>query len=820
MKRLSLLAGAVLLLLVAWAGAWAAPTRPVAHMSPPPADAALLNEARQAGALAILVHLDTPAQSEPSLSAVESANQRAHIARAQHSLLAQLQHHNVTLHHTYTTVPGMAMTVDVAALQLLIDSPDVAHIRRDSYARPLLNSSIPLIGADHVWETGDTGAGWTVAVLDTGVDKTHPMLQGKVVDEACFSSNNPLLNNYSVCPSGSSRQIGTGTGVNCTDFPLCSHGTHIAGIIAGQSDQFSGVAPGASLIAIQVGSKVDDAEVCGAGNNPCLLMLRSDIIAALEHVYTIRNQYNIAAANLSLGEEGSASVCDEEDPLYTQVVDNLTAANIAVVVAAGNQGTTTILDVPACIASAISVGATTDEDTIASFSNSADTLDLLAPGVKIVSALPDEAYGSYSGTSQAAPHVAGAWALLRQHSPNLTVAELRTVLRTTGKPVTNAKNDVTTPRIQLDTALAALQGAYLNITKSVSAGVVEPEQELTYTIRVSNPGLTDASGVTITDSVPEGTTFVAASDGGRVVNGVVTWDNLSVSAGGALVRTFRVKVDPLVTEESASAGQLQQNSLPPITNQARVTVGGNRYTSNTVQTTVVYDASQIKAAMDVTLSAERDTVRVGQTITYTARITNTGNIILSDVQASSTELGAITLDTTTLAPQSVAVGTLAYTVTQQDVPGPLKHTITARAEPTVGATLSASDSASVAIETTPSIAVSRSSSKESALAGDTITFTYAVTNTGDIDLNNVVLRDSRFGSIKTQTTTLSPAQSVRASLVYTVTQRDLPGPLTSTITARGVPVVGSSVSATTQGSVVLIPELIVLSEVYLPRIDA
>jgi subtilisin len=812
------LAVAVLLLVVLGASVLAAP-RPVTSVSPPPpAYTALLQQARQQGSLAILVRLNSPARPETALSARETADQRGSIARVQERLLARLQQHHVTLHHAYTTLPGIALTVDAAALQTLIDSPDVAHIRRDSYARPLLTTTIPIIGAAPVWEAGYTGAGQAVAVLDTGVDKTHPMLQGRVVAEACFSLENPVLNNYSVCPNGASRQIGSGAGVNCTGFDFCSHGTHVAGIVAGQNELASGVAPGASLIAVQVGSKVDNPQVCGADNTPCLLMLRSDIIAALEYVYQLRTRYSIAAVNLSLGEESSASVCDDEDPLYTRAVNNLTEANIAVVAAAGNNGSSDSLNVPACISAAISVGATTDDDAVASFSDSATTLDLLAPGVKVVSSVPGGEYASFSGTSQSAPHVAGAWALLRQYQPEATVAQLLAVLRTT-EPITNYDNNVTTPRIQLDAALAALQGTYLEISKSASREMVEPSQALTYTLQVRNPGATDANGVTITDAVPEGTTFVAASDSGTLVDGVVTWDNLSVRGGSTLVRTLRVAVDPLVAGASARGARPQQNSLPPIVNQASVAVGSKRYTSNTVQTAVVYDASQINAAMEVALRAGTDTVRVGHPISYTIRVTNTGTIMLAELMASDAQLGAVPLDTTTLAPQAVAVGTLVYTVTQDDLPGPLQRTITAQAQPTVGATVSASDRVSVTIATTPAIAVGRTANRDSALVGDAITFTYTVTNTGDIDISNVIIRDSRFGAVAPGTTSLVPAQRTTGTLVYTVTESDLPGPIKSTITASGVPVVGEPVSATTEGSVVLVKDLVVLSEVYLPRVE-
>jgi subtilisin family serine protease len=79
-----------------------------------------------------------------------------------------------------------------------------------------------------------------VAVLDTGVDKTHPFLSGKVVEEACYSAGGN-------CPNGATSEVGSGAGVQCTyAAAACRHGTHVAGIAAGQGSSFSGVARGSA----------------------------------------------------------------------------------------------------------------------------------------------------------------------------------------------------------------------------------------------------------------------------------------------------------------------------------------------------------------------------------------------------------------------------------------------------------------------------------------------------------------------------------------------------------------------------------------------
>ena len=104
---------------------------------------------------------------------------------------------------------------------------------------------------------------------------------------------------------------------------------------------------------------------------------------------------------------------------------------------------------PACISSAVTVGSTTKTDSDGGFSNSSSLVELLAPGSSINSSVPGGGFGLKSGTSMAAPHVAGAWAVLRQVAPTASVATLLGHLQSTGKPITDADNNITKPRIRL-----------------------------------------------------------------------------------------------------------------------------------------------------------------------------------------------------------------------------------------------------------------------------------------------------------------------------------------------------------------------------------
>ncbi len=399
----------------------------------------------------VIVKLAVPAAPEgllPGTAAV--ASQRSNIATTRSSVIAALPQHGWRTTAEFKTIPYVALEVDAAALQALRQSPLVADVQEDRPHSPTLFQSPRVVEADTSWVAGFDGTGQTVAILDTGVDATQPFLRGRVVSEACYSF-------LPSCPNGTTEQVGVGAGAPCLFSNDCDHGTHVAGIAAGHGADVSGIARGANVIAIQVFSPICAPEL----EAPCLpVSLSSSIVLGLERVAELQGQFDIAAVNMSLGGQtfGTQLECDQVNAAEKAAIDNLRSRGIAVVIAAGNDGAPEAISEPACISSAISVGATDDQDNVAPFSNSVPSLSLLAPGVDITSSLSNRQFDAKSGTSMAAPHVAGAWAILKEKEPTASVDRVLNALQATGVTVLDPKNGFTTQRIRIRPALDALQG--------------------------------------------------------------------------------------------------------------------------------------------------------------------------------------------------------------------------------------------------------------------------------------------------------------------------------------------------------------------------
>lgn len=473
--------------------------RPTARAQRARALDALAARVRAEGRIRVIVGLRVEGGSGASSASSfkDAAARAAMVSRvdgAQQELLVRMSGYSVSSVRRFKYIPFLAMEVEEAALEALASDPQVVSIEEDKLLTPMLEESVPLIGAPRAWSQGFGGSGQTIAILDTGVDKGHRFLAGKVVSEACYSGGG---RGESLCPGGVAESTSPGSGRPCSDPDLsdCYHGTLVAGIAAGRGPDFSGVARDASLISIQVFSKIEPDQCSGedeeeASEGPCMRASDTDIISGLERVLDLSDRFDIAAVNMSLGAGEFPGTCDQTAPSGKAMVDLLGAVGIAAVASSGNKEFTTAIGFPACISSVVSVGSTDDgssgrdgsettRDGVSDFSNSSSELDLLAPGRWITSSYPENYFATGYGTSLAVPHVAGAWAVLKSKAPNATMQQVLSALKITGVSITDSRNSITRPRIQVDAALNYLEsqprfsyisGTSLTLTASPNSG--------------------------------------------------------------------------------------------------------------------------------------------------------------------------------------------------------------------------------------------------------------------------------------------------------------------------------------------------------------
>ncbi|PWG14100.1 peptidase S8 [Streptomyces sp. V2] len=280
----------------------------------------------------------------------------------------------------------------------------VAHVWLDARVRASLAESVPHIGAPALWKSGYTGKGVTVAVLDSGVDQTHPDLKGVEVAQKNFSGAPDVKDHY-------------------------GHGTHVASILAGSGarsgGRYQGVAPGVRLLDGKV--LADD----GWGD-------ASGIVAGMQWAV----DQGARVVNMSLGSLDSPGI----DPMEAAVAR--LSGKALFVISAGNDGAKPgTIGTPGSAPAALTVGSVDKQDRIADDSSRGPNLDgtpkpdITGPGVDITAAQTTQGetpagdgYAVHSGTSMAAPHVAGAAALLLQQRPELTGARLKSLLTGSAEP--------------------------------------------------------------------------------------------------------------------------------------------------------------------------------------------------------------------------------------------------------------------------------------------------------------------------------------------------------------------------------------------------
>jgi hypothetical protein len=393
--------------------------------------------------------------------------------------------------------PLIAVNVSLTELDELAADPRIVFIQYDRLARPSLPQSVPLIGMPAVYQAGGTGLRQAVAVLDTGAQANHQFLSGNMLLEACFSGGDGV----SLCPSGQMVQFGPGasdpTTAQCIssgpsgNTTLCDHGTHVAGIAAGNNTipeggplgaPTNGVAKSARIISIQVFSRFNDAMSCG-GAPPCVGANTSNQIQALDWLFqnalTPASGVALASVNMSLGDDTqNPGNCDAKEPATKASIDSLRSEGVPTLIAAGNDGYTAGINIPACISTAVAVASSDKADRISSFTNMSAQVALIAPGgfggnnlcqlgannanilssISVTSSSIINQWNCFAGTSMAAPHVAGAFAAIRTVCPNATIDRILAALENTGVPIpdTRSGGTVTKNRIRVDLALKSM----------------------------------------------------------------------------------------------------------------------------------------------------------------------------------------------------------------------------------------------------------------------------------------------------------------------------------------------------------------------------
>lgn len=347
---------------------------------------------------------------------------QAEVAGMQRAVLDELRPGDFRAAHVYSAVPALAGWVTAAGLERLARHPFVLEVGLDLPVRASLAESVPLIEADRWHDKDVKGGGVTVAVLDTGVDRSnHGDLNGALVVEECFLERAP-----GHCPDGTGRQSGNGAAADDE-----GHGTHVSGIVLSEP----GVAPEASLAALKV--------LDGGGGGAL-----SDIVAGLEFILT--DLPGVQVINMSLGTETTFDgECDDEDAgnrALAWILGTLRALGVTPIAASGNGKSQVSMASPACLSSVVSVGATDKDDAVASFTNVSPELDLMAPGVDIESSALGGGTTTKKGTSMAAPHAAGCAALLLQSGLASAPDEVESWLTTSQVTVEAAGEDF--PRLE------------------------------------------------------------------------------------------------------------------------------------------------------------------------------------------------------------------------------------------------------------------------------------------------------------------------------------------------------------------------------------
>ena len=445
---------------------------------------------------------------------------KSEISQTQQHVLAGLDSTDLQLTYQYEGISAVAGVVSRSGLQKLAADPDVTDVTLDGVGAAADAQSLALIHGDSAQSLGYTGAGVTAAVIDSGADLNNVDLSDDIVVQECFQA-------LGGCPvTGTARASGPGAAQD--DL---GHGTNVTGIITSRGTVAPiGVAPNVKIAAYKALNSQDFG-------------LFSDWTAALSDI--IANHPNVKLVNMSLQSgDNLMGPCDSYQPATTSAINTLRSSGTLTFVASGNHEQKHAMTYPACISSAVSVGAVwdanvggqsflgcsdpvTNADRVTCFSNSDSTLDLLGPGAYITSTGLGGGLSTYGGTSQASPHAVGVAALLMEASPSLTPDQIEFRMKATGRGVTDPANGRITARIDalnaitpVDTDLDGMPDAYENwhpcLNAAIADGTTDPDADGIATSAEftagTDPCTADTDGDGCADSEELGTMPLAGGD--------------------------------------------------------------------------------------------------------------------------------------------------------------------------------------------------------------------------------------------------------------------------------------------------------------------
>lgn len=420
------------------------------------ASSELLATIETTGWAPVLISFEVPgvAPRLPEHAHREAAAQAA-IASSRRGIVELLGADGFRLRHRYQSLNALAGSINAPGLLRLFAHRRSVAVELEIGGKGQLAQAVPLVNLDDLQALPFTGAGITVAFLDSGVDTDHPDLTDDLVNERCFCFDLGA----GCCPDGSTNQSGPGSAEDDN-----GHGTNVTGIVTGAGTVASvGGAPDASIVAVKV---------LDASN---LFCCTSDLIAGLD--YILNERPDVDLVNMSLATNSTFSGdCDDASiatRLLTSRIDDLRASGVLTFAASGDEGSGTEMPAPACISGVIAVGAvydadvgsqtlagctdpTTEADQVPCWSSSNSSTDLLAPGAPTTSAGLGGGTSTLSGTSQASPIAAACAAALLEADPSATPDEIEALLEASPTWVTDPKNGLMFPRIDCAASLAWL----------------------------------------------------------------------------------------------------------------------------------------------------------------------------------------------------------------------------------------------------------------------------------------------------------------------------------------------------------------------------